>query len=233
MDQRNAESAKVAEDLAGKARAEVIDLAYDAIEVYLQDDKSTFTEAFEGLESTIDSKLGETVGFYVVEDMLAAPEVPQGFVRTFGILLVDAAVHEAMEASDDFGTELDDDEVGIIDGVPFSRLKVHIPVDDDTYIQQFTMPHRKTVNAAYLEYSYGNEKPPLRYAVTNEGLYEFTIGTEGNDLEGMSYAQFMQRATARVSEESVLALSMLRNVTNMRAVPQRYVDLGSPEVTDI
>src|ERR1700741_1504513 len=137
------------------------------------------------------------IGAFVQHDVLTAPMNHEGAVATYCTRLE---------------PDVPDD-----DGMKY--LELHIPINDEE-ISDFEMPAVSDVREVYIKVGYA--KRNYWYAFNkNLGLYEYVL-TNNNDsgddvmhLEGM-----WQDKDKLVSDNSELAIQLLKRIINWRTVPQ-------------
>jgi hypothetical protein len=213
----NTRAIERAQDTAEKLRTEVIDLSFEAVKKFLQDD----IEIMERLDESGFPE-GEDVGFYVLLDTLSAPLKDGEYTRTLSVLLV---------RNDDISPLFPEEE----DGYPHSnddQLRVYVPVPNDYILGESELPNTDEV---YVERVHEHEDSRSRYVISREGMYEYeSIRDNGEEViyDDFSDRVIWRRITRRVDSGLPILAVISEDLINMSAVPQRVITIGEPEVHD-
>lgn len=203
-------------DAAEILRNEVIDLGFDAVKKFLQDDR----ELAEELEDA-DYPDGEEVGVYILTDLLSAPQKDGEFTLSLSLLL---------ERDEDLIPNFVDDD----EDSPHSndkQLRIFVPVPDDYQIGDDDFPKPDEIYVERIMEMHDT----TRYVIRREGMYEYeSMKDSGEEVvyDDFSDKVLWRRMTRRVDTGLPILSVIAEDLINMNAKPQRVITIGEAEVRD-
>lgn len=214
----NSRAIERAHDTAEALRNEVMDLAYEAVKKFLQDDISTLQE----LED-MGYPEGAEVTLYVLSDFLSAPKKEGQFTDTLSLQL----------GRDE---EITPTLIDVNDGYPHSKadkLKIYVPVPEDYVVG--TSEEIPVPDEIYVERIHDAEDSRSRYVIRRDGMYEYESARDSGEevvYDDFSDRVFWRRMTMRVDTGLPILSVIAEDLINMDVMPQRSFVIGKAEVHD-
>lgn len=197
VEQLNEKGAQAAYAAAQLLCRETIELVYEGVDLYLQKDK----EHHDTLRM-VNYPVGQSVGYFVLQETLTAPRKEGEFVRTFSTKLEPRTPEPTH---------------------PY--MKIHVPVGD-TQISSYEMPSFDTVSEVYIERH--EEDDTHWYAVNSVGLYEYIpLVLQDEDSSVLSDQGIWQWVNDRIPETLETIGRLFTQMNNWDTVPQ-VVDTIQP-----